>query len=113
MTEPVSGSKPVWARLMRLLLADALMLSAFGAQAAVVLTTLYSFQAFPKGANPQAGLVQGSDGNFYGTTAFGGTNGTFGNNGTVFKITTNGTLTTLYDFSTNANDGVQPEAGLA
>ena len=39
------------------------------------LTSLYSFTGGNDGADPQAGLVQGSDGNFYGTTAGGGTNG--------------------------------------
>ena len=69
------------------------------------LTTLYSF-AGSDGALPEAGLVRGSDGNFYGTTYFGGTNG----DGTVFKITPSGTLTTLYSFS--GSDGAQPYAGL-
>ena len=56
-------------------------------------TNLYSFAGSPNdGAQPQAGLVQGSDGNFYGTTRFGGTgtNCTFfgcNGNGTVFKLT--------------------------
>ena len=53
----------------------------------MVFTSLYSFDVFPNGANPEAGLVQGSDGYFYGTTDNGGTNG---GNGTVFKISTNG-----------------------
>ena len=57
------------------------------------LTTLYSFGG-DDGSQPYAGLVQGSDGNFYGTTSDGGTNGY----GTVFKISTNGALTTLYSF---------------
>src|SRR5208282_586069 len=105
MTEPVAGSKPVLALLMRLLWAAALLLPAFGTQAAVVLTTLHSFQPFPNGAGPN-GLVQGSDGNFYGT-AWGGTNGY----GTVFKITPNGALTTLYSFS-GGDDGAYPSAGL-
>ena len=39
------------------------------------LTSLYSFTGGNDGADPHAGLVQGSDGNFYGTTAYGGTNG--------------------------------------
>ena len=37
------------------------------------LTSLYSFTGGNDGANPYAGLVQGSDGNFYGTTCYGGT----------------------------------------
>ncbi len=92
---------------MRLLLAAALVLPAFGAQAGVVFTSLYSFTGTNDGANPVAGLVQGSDGSFYGTTESGGTN----NLGTVFQITTNGTLTSLYSFS-GTNDGANPVAGL-
>jgi uncharacterized repeat protein (TIGR03803 family) len=84
------------------------------------LTTLYSFCAqtnCPDGAVPRAELVQGADGNFYGTTSYGGSSnapgcapGT-GGCGTVFKITPGGTLTTLYSF--NATDGFLPLAGLA
>ena len=103
MTEPVAGRKPVLALLMQLLWAAALALPAFGAQAGVVLTTLHSFQVFTNGASPRAGLVQGSDGSFYGTTSCGGTNGY----GTVFKISANGTLTSLYSF-TGGNDGANP-----
>jgi uncharacterized repeat protein (TIGR03803 family) len=45
-------------------------------------------------------LVQGSDGNFYGTTSQGGMNAIgIGTEGTVLKITTNGVLTTLYCFT--------------
>src|SRR5439155_21052419 len=70
---------------------------------AQTLTTLHSFDG-TDGSSPQAALVQGADGNFYGTTVDGGVNGicrsiTFGNGcGTVFKITPSGTLTTLYNF---------------
>lgn len=67
------------------------------------LTSLFSFTGGYDGANPEAGLVQGNDGNFYGTTISGGTN----NLGTVFKIGTNGTLTSLYSF-TSGNDGAHP-----
>jgi uncharacterized repeat protein (TIGR03803 family) len=108
MTDPVPGMKMVLALLMRLLWAAVLMLPAFGAQAGEVFTTLHSFQVFPNGANPYAGLVQGSDGDFYGTTYDGGTNG---GNGTVFKISTNGALTSLYSF-TGGNDGANPIAGV-
>jgi uncharacterized repeat protein (TIGR03803 family) len=48
-------------------------------------TSLYNF-SYSDGAHPNAALVQGSDGNFYGTTADGGANGY----GTVFKITVEG-----------------------
>jgi uncharacterized repeat protein (TIGR03803 family) len=70
------------------------------------LTTLHSFD-YTDGANPYAGLVQATDGNFYGTTSGGGANGL----GTVFKITPGGTLRTLYSFAFGA-DGYSPEAGL-
>jgi len=47
------------------------------------LTTLYSFTSGNDGANPMAGLVQGSDGNSYGTTHSRGSGGA----GTVFRLT--------------------------
>lgn len=46
------------------------------------------------GNSPQAALMQGSDGNFYGTTTYGGPNG----GGTVFRVTPAGVLTTLVAF---------------
>jgi uncharacterized repeat protein (TIGR03803 family) len=70
------------------------------------LTTLYSFAGSDDGGYPVAGLVQGSDGNFYGPTSAGGGH----NLGTVFKITPSGTLTTLYSFA--GSDGEFPFAGL-
>jgi len=77
------------------------------------LTVLYSFcseQNCDDGAYPMAALVQGSDGDFYGTTSYGATS----DGGTVFKITPAGSLTTLYRFCSAANcvDGSQPTAGL-
>src|SRR2546426_6692086 len=68
---------------------------------------LYSFSGYSDGAEPLGGLVQGSDGDFYGTTFYGGASGP----GTVFKITSDGSLTTLYSFS-YYNDGQLPTAGL-
>lgn len=72
------------------------------------LTTIHSFSAVTEGFDPTAGLVEGTDGNFYGTTSEGG------NEGTLFKITPAGTLTTLYTFCAQANcaDGSYPYAGL-
>jgi len=75
------------------------------------LSLLYTFTAtdgngFNSDGSTPNGLVYGSDGNLYGTTSGGGTHGA----GTVFKITTSGSFTTLVSF-----DGVQagkPIAGL-
>ena len=81
------------------------------------LTTLYSFTNGMDGANPGL-LTLGNDGNFYGTTCYGGiTNSTYPRGlGTAFQVTSTGTLTTLFSLnSTNpwvggavlnlANDG--------
>ena len=78
------------------------------------LATLYSFCSQTNctdGVSPTAGLVQGTDGNFYGTTYAGGTSICFGGCGTVFKITSGGTLTTLYSFE-GGIDGSEPRGGL-
>src|ERR1700691_783552 len=68
-------------------------------------TTLNSFTG-TNGVYPLAGLIQGSDGNFYGTTEKGGSS----LEGTVFKVTPSGSLTTLCSF-TGAN-GDLSDAGL-
>jgi len=80
----------------------------FKISASGALTSLYSFTGSHDGASPYAGLVQGSDGNFYGTTFAGGTNG---GNGTVFEISASGVFTSLYAF-TRGHDGANPYAGL-
>jgi uncharacterized repeat protein (TIGR03803 family) len=77
------------------------------------LTVLYSFcnlTGCADGSQPYAGLIQGKDGNFYGTTRFGGAN----SYGSVFAITSGGTLTTLYSFCpvTGCADGASPNAVL-
>src|ERR1700735_912214 len=73
-------------------------------------TSLLSFEG-TNGANPHyVYLVQGTDGNLYGTTYV-----STGSGGTVFKITTKGVLTTLYTFCAHGEpclDGAQPDAGL-
>jgi uncharacterized repeat protein (TIGR03803 family) len=60
----------------------------------------------PDGSIPEDPLVQGTDGNLYGTTFSGGAFG----KGTIFSITTAGVLTTLHSFDNT--DGGQPWAGL-
>ena len=81
------------------------------------LTTLYSFCGrglCPNGGGEAVTLVEGSDGEFYGTTSWGGAHaGTLGG-GMVFKISSSGTFNTLYSFCalTNCADGSTPEAAL-
>src|ERR1017187_2993712 len=77
--------------------------------AGVTLTTLVSFTGtnglYP-GANPYSGLLQGNDGNFYGTTSQGGTNG----DGTVYRLTPGGVFTSLFSF--DGTNGANPYAAL-
>jgi uncharacterized repeat protein (TIGR03803 family) len=69
---------------------------------------LHSFAGFPTdGASPNASLVKGRDGNFYGVTFSGGPS----NAGTVYRTTPQGSLTILHAF-TNAGDGASPFAAL-
>jgi uncharacterized repeat protein (TIGR03803 family) len=71
------------------------------------LTTLHNFD-YTEGAEPIAALIQATDGNFYGTTYSGGTGGGWG---TVFKVTSGGTVTTIHSFS--GSDGAQPYGPVA
>lgn len=82
-----------------------------------ILTTLYNFCTLANcsdGANPSAALIQATDGNFYGATQNGGLPNCTGGCGTLFRITPNGTLTTLYSFCSQAScvDGFSPQAAL-
>lgn len=92
------------------------------------LTTLYSFCSKGDanihdcldGVDPGAGLIEGSDGNFYGTTNAGGEFGVETNGGTAFMITPSGAFTSLYSFCSRENpnsitdclDGAHPDAGV-
>ncbi|HSZ02813.1 MAG TPA: choice-of-anchor tandem repeat GloVer-containing protein [Terriglobales bacterium] len=89
-----------WAGVIALLWAAST--TAAGAQ---TFKTLLSFGS-SSGRDPEGSLVQGSDGNFYGTTY----QGVGLNDGTVFKVTPDGVLTTLRSF--HGNDGYGPVAGL-
>jgi uncharacterized repeat protein (TIGR03803 family) len=70
-------------------------------------TLLHIFASSGDVTNPIASLVQGSDGNFYGTTEQGGTNG----DGGVFKITPAGTETVLWSFG-GTGDGINGNSNL-
>ena len=72
--------------------------------------TFTSLAYFTDGTTAVSSLIQGRDGNFYGTSNNGG-NGGYGE---VFKITTTGTLTTLYNFCSqpDCDDGDYPFSAL-
>jgi uncharacterized repeat protein (TIGR03803 family) len=71
-------------------------------------TVLHAFtNTGEDGNNPNAGVVQDSSGNVYGTTISGGTF----QSGIVFKVTPGGKETVVYSF-TGGNDGGIPQAGL-
>ena len=55
------------------------------------------------GDSPQSALVRAKDGNYYGTTYYGGAYGSFG---TVYQITSTGSFTSLHSFS--ATEGYNP-----
>jgi len=90
----------------------------FKATPSGAVTTLYSFCSLANCADGQdvhAGLVQGSDGNFYGVSAAGGVNSQpegQDSPGTVFKITPAGALVTLHSFADNGLEGYGPMATL-
>jgi uncharacterized repeat protein (TIGR03803 family) len=76
-------------------------------------TVLHNFLGAADGNRPQDGLIQGADGSLYGTTLEGGTliSGSCPwGCGTVFKISTSGTFTTLHNF--DAADGSYPTSPL-
>ena len=78
-----------------------------GVAGAQTTEVLHSLAGRTDGAQPQAPLIQGADGHFYGTTSFGGSAAL----GTVFKITSGGTFTVLHQF-VGGSDGAQPFAPL-
>jgi uncharacterized repeat protein (TIGR03803 family) len=99
----------------------AFWLCASGSLPAQTVTTLHSFDV-TDGELPIGGLVQATDGNFYGTTVEGGINvckvdrthsnpnGVNKGCGTIFRITPSGALTSLHSF--DGKDGEYPESGV-
>jgi uncharacterized repeat protein (TIGR03803 family) len=86
----------------------------FSMTAGGTVTNLHYFEGTDgqEGAVPTAPMIQATDGNFYGTTIYGGANITCGHGcGTVFKIGPNGDLTTLHSFcaQSNCTDGYYPD----
>src|SRR4051812_17961142 len=78
----------------------ALALTPSGLATGQTFQELYSFSGNADGGQPQGALIQGADGNFYGTTGYGGLRTL----GTVFKMTPDGVLTTIASFDgTNGN----------
>jgi uncharacterized repeat protein (TIGR03803 family) len=83
-------------------------------------TSLYSFCSNTTNCSsrsgPAAPMVQGTDGNLYGETEFGGGNSSCGSIGCgiIFKMTPQGEVTTLYTFcsSSSCADGSGPSGGL-
>jgi uncharacterized repeat protein (TIGR03803 family) len=72
------------------------------------LTVIHSFTNSPDGSSPYAGVFQGSDGYFYGTTQSGGSNGV----GTVYKVSSGGAFTPLHQFGSTPTDGQNPIGGI-
>ncbi len=76
-----------------------------------IFATLYSFCALAScadGQHPQGGAVLDAQGRLFGTTYDGGS----ANKGTVYKLSVNGTLTTLLSFGAGASAGSYPVASL-
>ena len=77
-------------------------------------TALHSFGAVANDGNhPSGQLIMDTLGNLYGTTRMGGSNNTSGGgDGTVFKLSPDGTETILYNFGASSTDGIEPTAGV-
>jgi len=72
-------------------------------------TTLYSFgKSTNDGEKPYGSVILDSSGNLYGTTNAGGAYGY----GTLFKVSSSGTMTILYSFGASAADGQNPSGAI-
>src|SRR4051812_22023889 len=95
-------------RAAMLATAASLTITATAAQAGHKFQVLYTFSGKADGGNPHGTLLQDKQGNLYGTTVQGGDGGY----GTVFRLSPDGTHSTLYSFS-GGDDGHYAYGGLA
>src|SRR5207245_10102478 len=94
--------------LLRMLLPVTVFLTAWlMAEASASAVTIREMYSFPSVPSVQATLAEGSDGAYYGTTTSGGGSGL----GSVFRVTTNGLVTTLVSFT--GSNGAVPSQVLA
>jgi len=102
--------KPANSYFRAVILVALVALCAGAIASAQTVATVYNFLGGTKsGANPwYVTLVQGTDGDLYGTTYNGGSKSM----GTAFKVTTTGTFTLLHSFAGGATDGANPTGGL-
>ncbi|PYR33715.1 MAG: hypothetical protein DMF90_19825 [Acidobacteria bacterium] len=69
------------------------------------MNVLHAFAGSADGAHPSAALIEAGDGSFYGTASGGGDTG----NGTVFRMTADGTVTVVHSFAGSPSDGATPD----
>lgn len=105
-----SASGRASSRVKHMIFAAVVVLCAAAVAGAQTVTTLYNFKGGKtSGANPwYVTMVQGTNGQLYGTTYNGGSKGL----GTFFEVTTSGTFTLLHSFAGGAADGASPTGGL-
>ena len=92
--------------LASLMMSGLITIQSAQAQSFNLLHSFCSKADCPDGAGPVAALIQATDGNLYGTTGSGDDIGC----GSVFRITTGGTLTTLASF--DCSNGRNPVSAL-
>jgi uncharacterized repeat protein (TIGR03803 family) len=109
---PLNLSKQKWRSCLAALSVTSLLtLPGFTVSSAPGEIQLLGSFAGSNGANPYSGLTLGLDGNYYGTTYQGGTNGLPSGWGSIYRLTPVGVVTTLHSFGAAPN-GNRPIAGL-
>ena len=107
---PISARTRINGMLRATILAAAAVLCAATLAAGQTVTTIYNFTGLSNsGANPwYVTLVQGTNGNLYGTSYNGGVGGF----GTIFSVSTSGSEKVVYSFKGGTKDGANPTGGL-